>query len=179
MTIDNPGHRNALDADAVQAFITAVELAQRDEDVRAVLVTGAGESFCGGFDIGVLSDHVPYLNLIVRSMVGVRHATSVSADLRITGEPTGGGCCSTWSWPRPTTSSASAASGSGRGRARWSRSPIRPSTSGLMTGTLRVPAVQRASAAPSRGSFHARTAVRESAAGVYRQQTKRLLKEDE
>jgi acyl-CoA thioesterase len=37
--------------------------------------------------LGVLSDHVPYL--IVRSMPGVRHATSVSADLRITGAPAG------------------------------------------------------------------------------------------
>jgi len=37
--------------------------------------------------LGVLSDHVPYL--IVRSLPGVRHATSVSADLRVTGDPAG------------------------------------------------------------------------------------------
>jgi acyl-CoA thioesterase len=37
--------------------------------------------------LGVLSDHVPYL--IVRSLAGVRHATSVSADLCLTGAPVG------------------------------------------------------------------------------------------
>jgi acyl-CoA thioesterase len=37
--------------------------------------------------LAVLSDHVPYL--LVRSVTGVRHATSVTASLRMTGEPAG------------------------------------------------------------------------------------------
>lgn len=51
VTIDNPARRNALDDESVQAFIAAIELAQRDEDVRAVLIAGAGDHFCSGFDI--------------------------------------------------------------------------------------------------------------------------------
>jgi 2-(1,2-epoxy-1,2-dihydrophenyl)acetyl-CoA isomerase len=51
VTITNEARRNALDDEAVLAFIGVVELAQRDESVRAVLVSGAGGNFCSGFDI--------------------------------------------------------------------------------------------------------------------------------
>lgn len=49
--IDDPARRNALNDDGVAAFIGAVEAAQNDESVRAVLVRGAGRDFCSGFDI--------------------------------------------------------------------------------------------------------------------------------
>jgi 2-(1,2-epoxy-1,2-dihydrophenyl)acetyl-CoA isomerase len=49
--MDRPDKRNALDDEMVAAFIAAVEAAERDELVRAVLITGTGPHFCGGFDI--------------------------------------------------------------------------------------------------------------------------------
>jgi 2-(1,2-epoxy-1,2-dihydrophenyl)acetyl-CoA isomerase len=49
--MDNPARRNAVDDASVAAFIDAVEAAQNDESVRAVLVRGAGRDFCSGFDI--------------------------------------------------------------------------------------------------------------------------------
>jgi 2-(1,2-epoxy-1,2-dihydrophenyl)acetyl-CoA isomerase len=48
---DKPKKRNALDDDMVAAMIGAVDAAGRDERVRAILVTGAGDHFCSGFDI--------------------------------------------------------------------------------------------------------------------------------
>lgn len=51
VTIDNPAHRNALDDAAVAAFAAALDRAQTDEAVRAVLLEGAGADFCSGFDI--------------------------------------------------------------------------------------------------------------------------------
>jgi 2-(1,2-epoxy-1,2-dihydrophenyl)acetyl-CoA isomerase len=51
VVMDAPERRNALDDDAVAAFSSALDRAQRDEDVRALLVTGAGGNFCSGFDI--------------------------------------------------------------------------------------------------------------------------------
>jgi len=51
IVIDRPAKRNALDDDMVAAMIAAIDAAERDEAVRAILLTGAGEHFCGGFDI--------------------------------------------------------------------------------------------------------------------------------
>src|SRR5258708_6970894 len=49
--LDRPEKRNALTDAMVQGLIGAVELAGRDEDVRVVLIRGAGDHFCTGFDI--------------------------------------------------------------------------------------------------------------------------------
>lgn len=51
VVLDRPEKRNALDDAMVAAFIDAVDAAGRDEAVRAILVRGAGDHFCGGFDI--------------------------------------------------------------------------------------------------------------------------------
>jgi len=46
-----PEKRNAMDDPMMYAMIDAVDRAGRDEAVRAMLITGAGEHFCSGFDI--------------------------------------------------------------------------------------------------------------------------------
>lgn len=51
ITLDNPKRRNALDDEAVAAFAAALDMAQSDENVRCVLLSGKGEHFCSGFDI--------------------------------------------------------------------------------------------------------------------------------
>lgn len=49
--LDRPRKRNALDDTMVGALVDAVDAAGRDEAVRAILLRGAGDHFCGGFDI--------------------------------------------------------------------------------------------------------------------------------
>lgn len=56
--LDRPEKRNALDDDMVSALIDAIDSAGRDEAVRVILVAGAGEHFCGGFDIVTRNDRV-------------------------------------------------------------------------------------------------------------------------
>src|SRR5438105_353849 len=51
LTFDRPDRRNALDDAMVAAMIANLERAGQDESVRAVLLRGAGEHFCSGFDI--------------------------------------------------------------------------------------------------------------------------------
>lgn len=51
LTIDRPDTRNALDDTVMDALVDTLELAQQDDDVRAILLTGAGEHFCSGADI--------------------------------------------------------------------------------------------------------------------------------
>jgi 2-(1,2-epoxy-1,2-dihydrophenyl)acetyl-CoA isomerase len=49
--LNKPEKRNALDDDMVAKLVEHVEAAGRDEGVRAVLLTAAGDHFCSGFDI--------------------------------------------------------------------------------------------------------------------------------
>jgi 2-(1,2-epoxy-1,2-dihydrophenyl)acetyl-CoA isomerase len=51
LEIDRPDKRNALTDPIVQAMITALSAAGPDESVRVVVLRGAGEHFCAGFDI--------------------------------------------------------------------------------------------------------------------------------
>ncbi|HEX6569945.1 MAG TPA: enoyl-CoA hydratase-related protein, partial [Acidimicrobiales bacterium] len=51
LTLDRPSKRNALDDVMVAGLIDALDAAGRDEAVRAVVLAGAGDHFCGGADI--------------------------------------------------------------------------------------------------------------------------------
>jgi enoyl-CoA hydratase/carnithine racemase len=51
ITIDRPDRRNALDREHVQALLAAVAEASAADAVRAVVLTGAGGSFCAGTDM--------------------------------------------------------------------------------------------------------------------------------
>lgn len=51
LTMNEPARRNALSMGMRQAFIEALEAAEGDAGVRAVVITGAGGQFCGGGDI--------------------------------------------------------------------------------------------------------------------------------
>ena len=51
ITIDRPDRRNALDREHVQGLLAAVAEASAAVEVRAVILTGAGGSFCAGTDM--------------------------------------------------------------------------------------------------------------------------------
>jgi 2-(1,2-epoxy-1,2-dihydrophenyl)acetyl-CoA isomerase len=51
LTLDRPEKRNALSDDMTVTMIEAVEEAGRDERVRAIVLAGRGDHFCGGADI--------------------------------------------------------------------------------------------------------------------------------
>ena len=51
LTLDRPDKRNALDDEMVAGLIDAIDAAGRDERVRAIVLAGAGDHFCGGADI--------------------------------------------------------------------------------------------------------------------------------
>ncbi len=51
LVLDSPGRRNTLDDTSMEGLIRALEAASTDDGVRAVLLTGAGDDFCAGFDI--------------------------------------------------------------------------------------------------------------------------------
>lgn len=54
LTLNSPAQRNILSAAMVAALTAAYEEAEHDEDVRCVVLTGAGPAFCAGADLGTL-----------------------------------------------------------------------------------------------------------------------------
>jgi 2-(1,2-epoxy-1,2-dihydrophenyl)acetyl-CoA isomerase len=51
LTLVRPAKRNALDEAMIAGLVAALDAAGRDEGVRAVVLAGAGDHFCGGADI--------------------------------------------------------------------------------------------------------------------------------
>jgi crotonobetainyl-CoA hydratase len=55
ITINRPEARNAVNAAVSTAVGDAMQQAQQDPEVRAVVITGAGQSFCAGADLKAIS----------------------------------------------------------------------------------------------------------------------------
>lgn len=57
LTISNPGARNALHPDMYAAAIETLSTAERDDSVRAVVLTGADQFFCAGGNLNRLLEN--------------------------------------------------------------------------------------------------------------------------
>jgi 2-(1,2-epoxy-1,2-dihydrophenyl)acetyl-CoA isomerase len=51
ITLNRPDKRNAMNAELNDELVDALRVARGDDDVRAVIVTGAGKGFCAGADL--------------------------------------------------------------------------------------------------------------------------------
>ena len=51
LTLNRPDRFNAIDAHMPGEIARAVELADADPDIHVILVRGAGQGFCGGYDL--------------------------------------------------------------------------------------------------------------------------------
>lgn len=56
LTVNDPDRRNAVTAEISAALRAAVEAAEANPDVHAVIVTGAGKAFCAGADLTALGE---------------------------------------------------------------------------------------------------------------------------
>ncbi|MEW6443912.1 MAG: enoyl-CoA hydratase-related protein [bacterium] len=52
VTLNRPARMNALTLAAHRELADAIEQADRDERIRAIVITGAGKGFCSGDDVG-------------------------------------------------------------------------------------------------------------------------------
>lgn len=51
LTMNRPDALNALNGELIEAMSTAVRAASEDDDVRVVILRGAGRAFCAGYDL--------------------------------------------------------------------------------------------------------------------------------
>jgi len=51
ITHDRPGRRNAWSVDSVRATVAAIQRANADDGVGAIVLTGAGNTYCAGADL--------------------------------------------------------------------------------------------------------------------------------
>jgi len=52
ITLNRPERMNAYTEDMREEIIDALDQAEKDDDIRAIIVTGAGKAFCAGSDLG-------------------------------------------------------------------------------------------------------------------------------
>lgn len=52
VTLERPEAKNALTVEMRDQLVDAVRAARADADVRALLITGSGDAFCAGMDLG-------------------------------------------------------------------------------------------------------------------------------
>ncbi|HAG09341.1 MAG TPA: hypothetical protein DCK87_07275 [Desulfotomaculum sp.] len=55
ITLNRPERRNAINRQMMEELITAIEEMSFDEEVRVVMLTGAGKAFCSGADVDLMA----------------------------------------------------------------------------------------------------------------------------
>jgi methylglutaconyl-CoA hydratase len=99
ITLNRPEKRNALNDELLAALKDSLALAAEDEEVRVVLLTGAGQDFCSGADLAVLDrtaaagvlDHLATAHELADVFLAIRHHPKpVVAAVR--GRAFAGGC---------------------------------------------------------------------------------------
>ncbi|MEO8142787.1 MAG: enoyl-CoA hydratase [Betaproteobacteria bacterium] len=72
VTIDNPGKLNILTRPTLQDFVSSIKKLEKDSNIRAIVITGAGDkAFVGGADLETLGSLDP---VSAREFIGLIHA---------------------------------------------------------------------------------------------------------
>src|ERR1700759_2006127 len=87
ITMNRPERRNALNPDMTMGLVAAAKRAAEDPEVRAVLLKGAGGTFCVGGDVKSMADGSRAPMSFETRMVNLRRAMEVSRILHEMSKP--------------------------------------------------------------------------------------------
>jgi enoyl-CoA hydratase/carnithine racemase len=92
LTLNRPHRKNAIDPELWIALRDALNVAGRDGGVRALVITGAGGSFCSGADISVPEDiHPKYKLRRLTDVALALHELPIPTVAKVTGVAVGAG----------------------------------------------------------------------------------------
>ncbi len=92
LTLNRPRRKNAINPELWIALRDALDAAGRDRSVRALVITGAGGSFCSGADISVPDDVHPRYKLQRLTDVALAlHELPIPTVAKVTGVAVGAG----------------------------------------------------------------------------------------
>jgi enoyl-CoA hydratase len=81
LTLNRPEKRNAMNLEMLEGFVTTFERLDKDPEVRAVVVSGAGKGFCAGLELttlaGIMAAQTADYREILRWSI-VKHQDSIS-----------------------------------------------------------------------------------------------------
>lgn len=60
ITLNRPEHLNAFNVEMMRELLDALDVVDADDEIRVVIVTGAGRAFCAGADLATGSDSFDY-----------------------------------------------------------------------------------------------------------------------
>lgn len=112
LTVSNPARRNALNLDLSQKLVAAVEAANADDSVGAIVVTGRAPAFCAGGDLAELQQADPATLKRVYSGFLAIASSPLPTLAAVNGAAVGAGSTSPWpatsGWPARPHGSTSA-----------------------------------------------------------------------
>lgn len=88
LTLNRPERRNALDAELAERLLDAVQRAVSDADVRAILLRGAGGTFCVGGDVKAMAEGAGRADTIDQRVQALRRRSEISRLLHEMPKPT-------------------------------------------------------------------------------------------
>jgi len=92
LTLNRPDRRNAINRQLWEALANALRAAARDTELRALVINGAGGSFCSGADITTPEDIHPRHKLRRLTDVALAlHELAVPTIAKVTGVAVGAG----------------------------------------------------------------------------------------
>ncbi len=95
VTMNRPRKRNALSSELIEALEQAIEAIERDDSVRALILSGKGKAFCAGMDLqGVMADAVGMRQMLHGLSRGLRRIRRLPMPTiaKVQGAAVGGGC---------------------------------------------------------------------------------------
>lgn len=73
ITLNRPDRYNALSARMMEQFLEAVLRCDEDQEVRTVIITGAGKAFCAGGDVREFAERADTLSIHLKRMLVFFH----------------------------------------------------------------------------------------------------------